>query len=414
MSAIQQDAQSGHPYRLAILASHPIQYFAPLYRRLAQEPAVDLTVYFCSRQGLESRLDRGFGRPVQWDTPLVDGYEHRFLGNIRQSDNVGGFFSLANPGIIRELARGRYDALWVHGHNYATNLAAIAAAKLLGIPVLMRGETHPGLTRAVWKETVRRPLMQIFYHHLVDGFLSIGTRNESYYTSHGVRPDQIFRVPYVVDNSFFARGEPDRERIRGELGLPSDLPVVLFASQLAPRKRLAELLEAYRRLRAEGMRLGLLVVGSGPEEERLRRVVRDLAIPDVIWAGFRNQSELPALYAASDVFVFPSVQEPWGLVLNEAMSAGLPVIVSEEIGAAADLVRHGESGFLFPGGDVDALTERLRLLVQNPDLRRTMGERSRQIMENWDIERCVQGVLAALRYVTVPAAPRGVRAVRRD
>ncbi len=105
-------------YRLAALISHPIQYFTPLYRRLSQEEDIDLTVYFCSRQGLDEYIDPGFGRSVKWDIPLLDGYRHRFLSNVRRQDQVGGFTSLINPGIVKEIVKGRYDALWLHGYAY--------------------------------------------------------------------------------------------------------------------------------------------------------------------------------------------------------------------------------------------------------------------------------------------------------
>src|SRR6185503_10281762 len=117
--------------KLAVLNTHPIQYFAPLYRRLAQEPDLDLTVYFCSRQGLDEYLDEGFGERFKWDTSLLDGYRHKFLPNLRRRDQVTGFLSLINFGIIRELRRNRYDALLVNGHNHASYLIAMVAAKLM-------------------------------------------------------------------------------------------------------------------------------------------------------------------------------------------------------------------------------------------------------------------------------------------
>src|SRR5713101_4171019 len=135
-------------YKLAILNTHPIQYFAPLYRRLAQEPDLDLTVYFCSRQGAEEYLDSGFGERIKWDCSLLDGYKNEFLQNLRRQDTVKGFWSLINPGIVSELRKGNYDALWVNGHNHATYLLAICAARTLKIPVLMRCETHLQLHRS--------------------------------------------------------------------------------------------------------------------------------------------------------------------------------------------------------------------------------------------------------------------------
>ncbi|MBV5344275.1 MAG: glycosyltransferase [Rhodoferax sp.] len=191
------------PYRLAVLNSHVIQYFAPLYRRLAQETDIDLTVYYCSRQGLDAYADAGFGgQQIQWDVPLLEGYRAVFLDNLRQSKGVGGFWSLINPGILDELRRQRYDALWVHGHNHATYLMAYTAARLAGTAIFARGETHLLLRRSAVKRLLRRPLLHWFYARC-DACLAIGSRNADFYRHHGVPDRKIFPVPYAVDNARF-------------------------------------------------------------------------------------------------------------------------------------------------------------------------------------------------------------------
>lgn len=201
-------------FKLAILNSHPIQYFAPLYRRLTQEPRLDLTVYFCSRQGLETYFDPGFDKAVQWDIPLLEGYHHQFLPNLRRQDRVGGFFSLINPALVSELHRQRYDALLVHGHNYLSTFVGILAAKAFGTAVFMRAETHLLLKRSPLKRALRRPVMQFFYNHLVDRCLPIGTRNREFYLVHNVETERLFDVPYVVDNAYFmAQAAPFKEQV---------------------------------------------------------------------------------------------------------------------------------------------------------------------------------------------------------
>lgn len=393
-------------FKLAILNSHPIQYFAPLYRRLAQEPRLDLTVYFCSHQGVETYFDPGFGKAVQWDTPLLEGYHHCFLPNPRHQDRVGGFFSLINPALVSELHRQRYDALWVHGHNYLSSLMGILAAKVLGTAVLMRAETHLLLRRASVKRALRRPVMRFFYRHVVDRCLPIGTRNREFYLAHNVKAAHLFDVPYVVDNAYFMeQAAPFKAQVkqtREALGLPVDKPLLLFASKLMPRKRPQDLLQAYHKLRAEGMDAALLYVGSGELEAALKQYVTAHHVPDVYFFGFRNQSELPKVYAVSDVFVLPSENEPWGLVINEVMCAGLPVVASAEIGAVPDLVIDGETGFTFPSGDIERLSQHLKTLVADPALRRQMGENAYNRISAWGFEQCVQGVMAALESLNIP------------
>src|SRR5882672_8680655 len=163
--------------KLAILNTHPIQYFAPLYRRLAQEPDIDLTVYFCSHQGAEEYFDPGFGQRFKWDTSLLEGYKYKFLKNVRRHDKVAGFLSLINFEIVRELRKNKYDALWVNGHNHATYILGICAARMFNIPVFMRCETHLSLNRSPLKLTIRKPVMSFFYNRLCDVCLPIGTLN---------------------------------------------------------------------------------------------------------------------------------------------------------------------------------------------------------------------------------------------
>jgi glycosyltransferase involved in cell wall biosynthesis len=388
--------------KLAILNTHPIQYFAPFYRRLSLEPDIELTVYFCSNQGAEDYFDGGFGERVKWDRPLLDGYNHHFLKNLRQRDRVGGFWSLINCEIINELRRNKYDALWVNGHNHATYMIGIWAARMLGIPVFMRCETHLSLRRSSIKRVIRKPLMRFFYNRLCDVCLPIGTRNREFYLDHGVSENRLFTVPYAVDNDYFTRAVEsinDREKVRDELGLPSTKPLILFASKMLPRKRPMDLLSAYHRVRDSGTDAGLVFVGSGVQEELLRNYVREHQLSDVYFFGFRNQSELPKFYAAADVFVFPSEDEPWGLILNEAMCAALPVIVSKEIGAVPDLVHNGQNGFTFEARNVDQLTDCLHRLLEAPDMMKTMGARSREVINEWDYERCVRGIKNALAYI---------------
>jgi glycosyltransferase involved in cell wall biosynthesis len=157
-----------------------------------------------------------------------------------------------------------------------------------------------------------------------------------------------------------------------------------------------DLLVAFHKVRNAGIDAVLAFLGSGEQETDLKEYVRQQQLPDVHFFGFRNQSDLPKFYSAADVFVLPSENEPWGLVINEVMCAGLPVIASNEIGSVDDLVRHGENGFTYNAGDVDTLTEYLSKLLQEPEMRARMGEASRRIIAEWDYDHCVLGIKQAL------------------
>jgi glycosyltransferase involved in cell wall biosynthesis len=385
-------------YRLAVVVSHPIQYFSPLYRRLAEQNDIDLTVFYCSRGPLDSAFDPGFGKAVSWDVPLLDGHKHVFLRNA-QSRLAGGFLSLVNPSVIGELSRGRFDAVWLHGHNSVTHILAYLTAKVTRTAILMRGETHLGLQRSAVKRAIRRPLMTALYRGCTAA-LAIGSANRDFYRFHGVPDERIFDVPYAVDNHFFESLSVDARKNRLALRqryniAPAD-KVVLFASKFITRKRPMDLIIAFEKMATD--RKVLLMVGSGELESQLASYVRERALDNVHFLGFKNQTELPAVYSMADVFVLPSENEPWGLIINEVMNASLPVVAARGIGAAVDLVRDGVNGYTYPVGDVDALAKCLDEVLKDPDLAQTMGANSRRLIGGWGLDQCVDGVRSALRY----------------
>ena len=392
-------------YRVACLVSHPIQYQAPLFRFLAARPGIDLTVFFLSDLSVHPYRDSGFGVNVKWDVPLLDGYRHEFLPRMGAGNGLS-FWRPWTFGLRARLRRGRFDALWVHGYAHRGCLAGIAAAKSLNIPVLLRGESNLlSETDDALKLGVKRIAMPALLR-TIDGMLTIGRLNREYYLHYGVDADRIFPVPYAVDNAFFRtaaeRARPNREALRAELGLSPGRPVILFASKMQPHKRAGDLLEAYARLSPDGSAepaAYLVFAGDGDERTALERRARALKWDSIRFIGFRNQSELPALYDLCDVFVLPSEREPWGLVVNEAMNAGKPIVVSDRVGAAPDLVEDGVNGFIYPVGDVGALAARLRQLVENPEHSATMGARSLQSITRCGFEADRDGLLAALNSI---------------
>jgi glycosyltransferase involved in cell wall biosynthesis len=301
-----------------------------------------------------------------------------------------------------EIRSGKYDAVWLHGYNYAVSLIAWAAAKTGGLPVLMRSETHLGLRRTSVRRRIRDRVLALAYRS-VDAFLAIGSANRDYYRAIGVSSDRIFDVPYTVDNDRFMSGAraaaPLRSSIRRRLGLPLDLPVVLYASKLTPRKHPDVLLRAVAELQRKGRSMAVLIVGTGELETRLRELARTLDLENAVFAGFVNQSELPDVYSASDVFVLGSEDEPWGLIVNEVMCAGLPVVVSDEAGCQRDLLRDGVNGLRVRAGDVDSLAAALDRLVGDERERCRMGAASLSIISEWNYERCSKGLTMALAQV---------------
>ena len=399
-------------FRVAYLVSHPIQYQAPLLRHLTGHGDLDLTVFFMSDFSLHNYRDPGFGAEVAWDVPLLDGYRSEFLPSIGGKGRVSALRPF-HTGLAQRLTRGRFDALWMHGYAHLTNLRAMAIAKSRRIPVLIRAESQAGSalranrTRQIKESALRMLLRQ------ADAFLAIGSRNRAYYESYGVPPHRIFSMPYAVDNAFFqaqaAEARKVREAFRAELGLAPGRPVILFASKFIPRKRAGDLLEAYCRLSPDGKQEPhpyLLFVGEGEERERLESRAKETGWSSIRFLGFKNQTELPACFDLCDVFVLASEREPWGLIVNEVMNAGKPVIVSQGVGAADDLVRNGENGFIVPVGDIVALGDALRAITSDPALRQKMGVCSREIIDRWGFREDRIGLEQALESVVRPKGSR--------
>ena len=389
-------------WRIAVVNSHPIQYFAPLYAYLNASDSLAITALYCSDFSLRGGLDPGFRQPVTWDVDLLVGYEARFLGEKAKTRTPGGFWSLVCPEVWNEVRSGKYIAVILHGHNYAVNFLALLAAKSCGTQVFMRGETHLRLKRNRAKQFIRKPLMNLLYR-LCDRCLAIGTANEEFYRAMGVPTEKIVRVPYAVDNQHFiaesSLSDDERAQVLEKLRVPPDKPVVLYASKFQKRKHPEILLKASSMLQDRGFDFSVLMVGSGELKGELEILAKSLYLKNTYFPGFVNQSELPQIYGASDVFVLPSENEPWGLIVNEVMCAGLPIVITDEVGCVPDLVKHGDNGFLIKTGDVKGLVRALDQLLSNKDLMKRMGQRSRERIEHWSYAECLKGLGTALNWI---------------
>lgn len=385
------------PMRVAHLVSHPIQYFAPLYRELASRPEIDLTVYFYSDATARAFRDEGFGRTVAWDVPLLDGYRSKFLPSASRTGISGSFLRRPNWDIVREVVRGRYDVVWVHGYQHLTTWLAVAAARASGARVLIRDEQTLLHGRTAWKRWMKAIALRALYSQ--SSALYIGEQNRRYFQHYGMPEERLWPARYCVDNAFFGARAAElalqRCALRASFGITDEAPVVLFAGKLIEKKQPLMLIEAFARVR-ERRECWLLVAGDGPLRGAAESLVERLGVRGVRFAGFLNQTELPAAYAAGDLFVLPSqLHETWGLVVNEAMNFGLPVVVSDKVGCGADLVRDGENGFVAPHDDVSALADAIERLVADPELRARAGALSRAIVGRYSIEAAADGIVAA-------------------
>jgi len=352
-------------FRLAVLASHPIQYYGPLFRELAK--SIELHVFFAHRATAQQQAAAGFGTAFEWDVDLTSGYEHSFLRNVSKAPGVDHFSGCDTPEIGKHLAGGRFDALLVGGWFLKSFLQGIWAAKQLGLPVLIRGDSQletprPGPKRWL-KELAYPPFLRSF-----DAALYVGQRSRAYYEHYRYPKARLFSSPHCVDTGWFAAraGPGARAELRGRLGIGEAEKVVLFAGKLIPFKRPLDAIEICAAASAQGAPVRLLVAGSGELEAALRdrAKARGVAL-DLL--GFQNQSQMPAAYAAADALILPSDgHETWGLVCNEALACGVPLLVSDAAGCAEDLTGEGLGGYSYRLGDITDAAERLVRVLQNP------------------------------------------------
>lgn len=353
-------AASSGPLRLGVLTSHPIQYQAPLFRALAE--LCELHVYFAHRATPADQAEAEFGVEFDWDVDLTGGYRHRFLRNVAAAPGITRFAGCDTPDISRHLAAGGHDAFLVCGWHLKSYLQAARACRKLGVPVMTRTDSHLDTPRSPLKRTLKA-LVYPWFLRRFDAFLPTGIRSAAYLRHYRAPAGRIYTVPYCIDVDRFRerarRALPERANIRAGWGVEEGELALLFAGKLTAGKRPADLLDAVRLLRADGIPARAVYVGAGPLETELRERAAAGGVP-ACFAGFRNQSEMPACYAAADLLALPSASETWGLAINEAFACGLPAVVSDAVGGAPDLIEDGLTGATHAPGDPAGLADAIR------------------------------------------------------
>ncbi len=397
--------------RVAHLVTHPIQYYAPLYQEINRSQAFELKVFFENDISVRPFTDIGFGTTISWGRDLLAGYDHQFLRTwFPRGTNT--FLLPMNTGLWSALKQGRYDVLWIHGYNRLVHLVAVLQARALGIPVALRGDSNQYAPKRPWARDTARAGFLRGLHATCQGFLAVGEANRAHYLAHGAPPERIFLAPFSVDHAHLEeviRSHPEEtESIRRQLELDPGRPILLFVGRFAPEKGLEDLILAYRRLLQElppALHPHLLLVGDGPLRSWLEADLAEDPLPLVRLTGFKNQMELPHYYAIADLLVLPSRFEAWGLVVNEAMALGRPVLVSNSVGATHDLVLPGQTGWTFTAGDVEALAALLGSAMQDRERLSEMGRAAKEWIQAYSPSATVRGLTAAFQTMAQQSCP---------
>lgn len=378
--------------RVAVVTSHPVQYYGPLFRELVK--TIDLEVFFAHRASPAEQARAGFGEAFEWDSDPVSGYPSQFLHNVAARPDASRFLGCDVPEIYARLRAGRFDALLMTGWALKAYIQSLVAAKRLGLPVVVRGDSHLGTPRSRLKRAIKSGL----YPALLRGFDAaayVGARSRAYYEHYHYPAERLFFSPHCVDTAWFAaRATPDaRQTLRAQLGIGPEIKLVLFAGKLIGRKRPLDLVAAAALCRAEGWPVEVLVAGDGALRGAMVQAAHLSKTPLHI-LGFCNQTRMPAVYAAADCLALPSEVETWGLVANEALACNLPIIVTNDCGCMADFTRDDAACLAYPTGDVDALAQAIKVMA----MART--DAPRLLSQKYSLAAAAAGLGAALTYVT--------------
>jgi glycosyltransferase involved in cell wall biosynthesis len=384
--------------KIAIVATHPIQYHVPWFFGLSGIPDFTVKVYYACQPD-DRRQGVGFGQPFSWDIPMYEGYEWQVLNNRRESPGVDGFFASSIRNMARVLGRDRPDVLILTGWQGLPLMQALWASIRLGIPRVVRGESSGLKPRNFAVKAIHQFLLSQY-----DAFLVIGKANYDFYAGYGISDSRLFSCPYFVDNKRLRDQvrlhRVQRQGLRETWKIPRDSVCYLYVGKLAKKKHILDQLAALKLAHSKNTRLHLLVVGGGELMGRARQFAEEHKLP-VTFAGFLNQTEITSAYVASDCLILSSdYDETWGLVVNEAMVCGLPAIVSDRVGCGPDLVKNGETGDTFAFGAVDALSRSMLRMAQDRNRLIAMGESAREhVLRHYTVERAVEGTIQAVETV---------------
>jgi glycosyltransferase involved in cell wall biosynthesis len=384
--------------KLAIITSHPIQYYAPWFRYLVSTENLEIKVFYLWNFGVTQQVDQGFKQVVQWDIPLLEGYDYTFVPNTSSNPGTHHFWGLQNPTLLSQVQSYHPDAVLLMNYNYASFYRFIVTNRQF--PLLFRGDSHRLLPQIGFKAWAKRQWIRQVYQQFA-ACLYVGKANYDYFRYHGVPKEQLFFSPHAVDNErFFAQTANAIEQAalwKQELGIPKHHAVVLFTGKFEPKKRPQDLLHAF--LAAHLSDVSLLFVGTGSLEPMLKAEANPHA--NIFFAPFQNQSFMPRTYAIADLVVLPSYDayETWGLAINEAMCLSKPVIVSSLVGCAYDLVHPGINGMRFTAGNIAELTQCLREAFSDRTRLQYWGKAGRELISSYSYSQATQGLQQALATI---------------
>jgi glycosyltransferase involved in cell wall biosynthesis len=379
---------------------HPIQYNIGIFRELEKLNSIDFKVIFEDNIGLNLVFVKEFSTVVKWDINLLEGYKYKFLNNI-SFNSMGGFFSRINPSVIKLIFTEKPDVIILHGYANLSDWMVFFTSKILGIKIIFRGEAVIKENEKLfhWKQKLKIFILPKFLK-ACDVVMYSCSGNKKYWEFYGVKESKLFSIPCAVDNDFFKEEGGNflnkKNEIRKELGVDIDDLIILFSARFTKRKRPLDLLKAVSKI--ENYNITVLFVGDGPERVNMENLAKENNIK-AVFTGFINQSEISKYYAISDVDIVISDYDPSPKSMNEAMNFELPIIVTDVVGTATDLVKDGKNGYIVKVGDIDTLAKKIDYLNDNRNMANNMGKKSLEIVSEWTFKKDAYYINKAIKYI---------------
>ena len=369
------------------ILSHPIQYQSPLIKFLTKK-GLKIKVLFRSDMSTRKYFDTEFKKKISWGTNLLDGFDYEYL-NYVGPNKVDAIFPLTTD-FTNKIIEKDTDIIWLHGIKNWYNLCIIFIAKIFKKKVFIRDESNHFSKKRSFLNKIFNYFFYKFIDNFIDVYLAIGSQNKKYYLDHNIKNKKIVIVPYTVDNNFFNK----KNKFKNNKKL-----TYIFAAKLIKKKGANILLEAINILNHNkkfNYNSEFLIIGDGYMKYSLHDYAKINNLKNVKFIPFKNQKKLSELYQKSDVFIIPSLFEPWGLTVNEAMAAENAIISSSAVASAYDLVSNNVNGYRFKNGDSKDLANKILKIFKNRKKIKKYQSNSLKIISKWNFNQCFLGIQKAI------------------
>lgn len=379
--------------KLAIITTHPIQYNAPWFKLLNSNGKVHPKVFYTWGQlQSNSKFDPGFGKAIEWDIPLLDGYQYTFVKNTSFDPGSHHRRGIINPSLIKEIEQWQPDALLIFGWNFISHLNCIKFFHKK-IPILFRGDSTLLRKQSFLKSTLRKIYLKYIYSYIDIAFY-VGSENKKYFLKYGLKINQLISAPHAVDNARFAdinnKYQIEADNWKKDLKIPDNSLVIVYAGKLESIKNPSIIIEFAMSLRNKAVYF--IIVGNGKLENELKE--KCYGNNQIIFIDFQNQQKMPIVYRLGHFFMLSSDSETWGLSINEAMACSRSLIIRDTCGCSIDLVKDGENGFLFQKDNISRLTAKFTELIDAKENTcwSKMGEESLKIIDSYNFTNIVLAI----------------------